>query len=334
MVKAFLIERKSWIMLFVFLQLLLLLISYLDASISLTSITYVVFLSTLIMTVFFIVRYRIETAFYRKLENRENDLELWSIPEANSPFEKVVEQNIAREIEKLQEAVSKKQIAIEQEKDDLLSWIHEVKTPLTVMSLMIERLEDREAKAELTYEWLRIHLLLDQQLHRKRISFIESDVYIERVNLESMVFGEIKTLRSWCIRKGIGFEIDLEVEQVLSDAKWLAFIVRQLLTNAVKYSSSSDLSITSLVREGQTILKIRDYGQGIDPQDLPRIFDKGFTSTTRHADHAATGMGLYLARKVADALHITLEVQSETGVGTTVNVLFPSANKFESTRGV
>ncbi|MCA0987541.1 sensor histidine kinase [Guptibacillus algicola] len=334
MVKAFLIERSSWIMLFVSLQLLLLLISYLDASIALTSMTYVVFLSTLIMTVFFIIRYRIETAFYRKLRDRENDLELWSLPEANSPFEKVVEQTIALEIEKLQEAISKKQIAIEQEKDDLLSWIHEVKTPLTVMSLMIERLEDKEAKAELTYEWLRIHLLLDQQLHSKRISFIQSDVYIERVDLESTLFGEIKTLRSWCIRKGIGFEIDLEVEEVLSDAKWLAFIMRQLLTNAVKYSNSSDLSITSSISGNQTVLRIRDYGQGIDSQDLPRIFDKGFTSTTRHSDHAATGMGLYLARKVAEALHITLEVQSESGVGTTVTVIFPSANEFESTRGV
>ncbi|WP_377890021.1 sensor histidine kinase [Alkalihalobacillus sp. R86527] len=334
MVKAFLIERKSWIGLFLFLQLLLLLVSYVDESISLTSITYVVFLSTFIMMVFFLIRYRIETEFYRKLEDRENDLELWSIPEASSPFEKVVERNIASEIEKLQDAVSRNQVAIEQEKDDLLSWIHEVKTPLTVMSLMIERLEDKEAKAQLTYEWLRIHLLLDQQLHQKRISFIESDVYIERVNLESILFGEIKTLKSWCIRKGIGFEIALEVEEVLSDAKWLAFIVRQLLTNAVKYSSSSDLSVTSNMVGEQLVLYVTDYGQGIDAQDLPRIFDKGFTSTTRHSDHAATGMGLYLARKVADALHIKIEVESKVSEGTTMKVIFPKANEFESTRGV
>ncbi|WP_270181377.1 sensor histidine kinase [Alkalihalobacillus sp. CinArs1] len=334
MIKTFLIERRSWIGLFLFLQLLLLLTSYVDQSISFSSILYVVFLSTLIMTIFLVMRYRNETTFYGELEQRENNLERWSVPEANSPFEQIVERNLVSEIEKLQEEVSRKQVAIEQEKDDMLSWIHEVKTPLTVMSLMIERLEDKEAKAQLTYEWLRIHLLLDQQLHQKRISFIETDVYIERVNLESILFGEIKTLRSWCIRKGIGFEIDLDVEEVLSDAKWLAFIIRQLLSNAVKYSDSSDLNITSTMIQDQAVLIITDYGRGIDSQDLPRIFDKGFTSTTRHSDHAATGMGLYLARKVADALHSKLEVESEAGVGTTVKVIFPNANKVESIRGV
>lgn len=91
-----------------------------------------------------------------------------------------------------------------QEKDELLAWIHEIKTPLTAMHLIIERLENREVKANLTFEWLRIHLLLDQQLHQKRIFFIENDMYIEHLDLESLIFNEIKTLQAWCMQKILG----------------------------------------------------------------------------------------------------------------------------------
>lgn len=73
---------------------------------------------------------------------------------------------------------------------------------------------------------LRIHLLLDQRLHQRRIPFIENDLYIENTDLETIIFDEIKTPQSWCIQKGIGFDIHLEVTEVLSDAKWLAFIMK------------------------------------------------------------------------------------------------------------
>src|SRR5699024_1845774 len=109
------------------------------------------------------------------------------------------------------------------------------KTPLTAMQLMIERVEDKKVKEQLKYEWLRTHLLLDQQLHQKRILFIENDLYIEQTILEPLIFQEIKALQAWCMRKGIGFDVSLQEETVLTDTKWLAFIIRQLLTNAIKY---------------------------------------------------------------------------------------------------
>ena len=196
------------------------------------------------------------------------------------------------------------------------------------MHLMIDRLDDEMMKTHLTYEWLRIHLLLDQQLHQKRIPSIENDLYIENTDLETLIFAEIKTLQSWCIQKGIGFDIQLEITEVLSDAKWLAFIIRQLLTNAVKYSAAADIMITSYQQAEQTILEVKDFGRGIDPRDIPRIFDRGFTSTTMHQDHAATGMGLYLAKKAAQSLLIHIHVKSELGTGTTFTLTFPKRNEF------
>jgi OmpR family two-component system bacitracin resistance sensor histidine kinase BceS len=281
-----------------------------------------------------IIRYHKETRFYKSLEERDNNLDLTSIASPESPFEKIIENSMTNQADLLKQAASQNLMALEQEKDDLLSWIHEVKTPLTAMHLMIDRLDDEMMKTHLTYEWLRIHLLLDQQLHQRRIPFIENDLYIEHTDVEMIIFNEIRTLQSWCIQKGIGFDIHLEVAEVLSDAKWLAFILRQLLTNAVKYSKASDIIITSYQRADQTILEVKDSGRGIDPKDVPRIFDKGFTSTAMHQDNAATGMGLYLAKKAAQSLLIHIHVQSALGEGTAFTLTFPQRNEFVSISGV
>lgn len=334
MIRNFLIERVSWILLFAALQVFGLFIAYIDATIPFGSILYISFLSSLLFAVFLFFRYFKETRFYRSLEDWESSLDLSEVAEPVSPFETIVERSITEQTALLKAELSENRIHLKQEKDDLLSWIHEVKTPLTAMQLMIGRVENESLKAQLNQEWLRIHLLLDQQLHQKRLTVIENDLYIEQINLESIVFTEIKTVQSWCIQKGIGFDIQLNITDVLSDAKWLSFIIRQLLTNAIKYSDASDIQIRSYSQDGQTFLDIVDQGRGIDPKDLPRIFDKGFTSTTNHREQASTGIGLYLAKKAAVPLLIKIDVESKIGQGTTATLSFPKQNEFVNLQGM
>ncbi|MFY0761233.1 sensor histidine kinase [Metabacillus dongyingensis] len=328
MILCFLKERRSWILFFIIIHFFILFIAFIDSAIPVQSVLYIVFLSMIAFIIFLSVRYNKETAFYKSLADRENNLDISSIPAPESPFEQLVEKTLSEQAQSLKTDALHNRIALEQEKDELLSWIHEVKTPLTAMHLMIERMEDDVMKTHLTYEWLRIHLLLDQQLHQKRIPFIENDLYIETVDLESVIFSEIKTLQAWCIQKGIGFDIQLEQKEVLSDAKWLAFIIRQILTNAVKYSVASDIIIKCWKQDDQVRVQVKDSGRGIDPKDLPRIFDKGFTSTINHHDHAATGMGLYLAKKAAIPLLIDIHVQSIIHTETAFTLTFPKRNDF------
>ncbi|MDM5293454.1 sensor histidine kinase [Peribacillus simplex] len=328
MIRKYFLERFSWITFYILLHLFFIFVAFLDSAIPLKPILYIVFLSLIMFSIFLIFRYKKETYFYKSLEAREDSLDITNIPEPESPFEKIIENSIINQTEILKQSAAIGQMTLEQEKDELLSWIHEVKTPLTAMHLMIDRLDDELLKSHLTYEWLRIHLLLDQQLHQRRIPFIENDLYIENTDLETIIFDEIKTLQSWCIQKGIGFDIQLDVTEVLSDAKWLAFIMRQLLTNSIKYSENSDITIFSHEQAEQTILEVKDSGRGIDPKDIPRIFDKGFTSTTNHRDHAATGMGLYLTKKAAESLFISIAVKSKLGTGTTITLTFPKRNDF------
>lgn len=334
MIKQYLIERRSWIILFISLQLLTLFIAAIDPSITIRPVLYIVFLSTVILVIFFIVRYQKETAFYKSLEAWDSDYELADIKKPGSPFETIVAVRLEAQTNTYQKELSKHTTRLEQEKDELLSWIHEVKTPLTAMQLMIERVEDSKVKQQLKYEWMRTHLLLDRQLHQKRIPFIENDLYMEETNLEPLISREIKTLQAWCMRKGIGFDIDLQFPVVLTDAKWLALIIRQLLTNAIKYTENADIAITSYQEEQHTTLAIQDYGRGIDAKDLPRIFDRGFTSTTTHHDTSSSGMGLYLVKKAAKPLNISIGVQSSVGVGTVFTLTFPNKNEFVAITGM
>ncbi|KHE69763.1 histidine kinase, partial [Halobacillus sp. BBL2006] len=171
MIRRFLFERVSWIFMFLLLQALALLLTYVDPTIPMTSVFYYIFLSLLIFIVFLVVRYHQETVFYQQLKERDNDLDLTSVPEASRPFEEIIESAMTEQIESLKQKASEHQMLLEQEKDELLSWIHEVKTPMTAIHLIIDRIDDPKIKSQLTYEWLRIHLLLDQQLHQKRMPF-------------------------------------------------------------------------------------------------------------------------------------------------------------------
>ncbi|MCE3201703.1 sensor histidine kinase [Paenibacillus sonchi] len=328
MIRKYIKEKLSWLLLLGGLQIIFLFVAYVDSSIPFLSVLYIVGLNIMVCTAFVFLRYHKETRFYQRMCAWDEVYDLSTFKEANSPFERMVQEAVNAQTERYRRESSANFQLLEQEKDDLLSWIHEVKTPLTAMQLMIERLTDETLKPKLMYEWLRVHHLLDQQLHQKRIPFMRNDLYIEMIRLEPVLNKEIQALKSWCIPKRIGFDVDLAVEEVLTDGKWLGFILRQLLTNAVKYSENSDILIHSRETAGHTVLIIEDHGRGIDPKDLPRIYDKGFTSTTGRQEGAATGMGLYLTKQVAEPLLIGIHADSMVGEGTAFTLTFPRKNDF------
>ncbi|GBF72576.1 two-component sensor histidine kinase [Paenibacillus sp. 598K] len=334
MIRSFLVERRSWLLLLLFIHLLPPLIAAIDVSIPLLPVLYITLLSGLVCLVFLIARYPRETRFYRQLRDWDPSDGTAALAEADHPLARIVEAAISEQAQHYKREAARQGELLEQEKDELLSWIHEVKTPLTAMQLGMERVSDPVVKARLAYEWLRIHHLLDQQLHQRRLPYMDNDLFIERTKLAPIVVQEIQPLRSWCMQKGIGFEMDLQAEYVLTDAKWLGFIIRQLLTNAVKYSDTGDIAVISREANDQVIVEVRDVGRGISAKDLPRIFDRGFTSTSMHQDSAATGMGLYLAHKAALNLHIRIEVESVSSSGSTFRLRFPVANEMSRMGGM
>ncbi|WP_237658370.1 sensor histidine kinase [Ureibacillus xyleni] len=264
------------------------------------------------------------------LGNLSNGYDVLSDDATFSPFQKMYVEHIVEVLEEKDALLNQSKIQLQEDSEDLLAWVHEMKTPLTALKLMIEQTEDTNLRKKLENEWMRIHLLLDQQLHNSRLAFIEKDNRLEKISLRTIVYKEIREFHSWCMEKGIGFQVEDLKEEVITDSKWLAFIVRQLLSNAIKYShQNQDINIfTTIDDSGHLLLHIQDYGVGIRQEDLPRIFHKSYTGTIGRESVQSTGMGLYLAKNASQKLGIQIIVQSTKDEGSIFTLQFPTENEY------
>lgn len=323
MISLFIKQYFSVLLFVVMLQGILNLILFLDSGFQDVSLFYVNIVWLVLVLSYFSWRYVKDMKMMKGYVKRKGD------------YLAAIREDYEEQLEKKNAEVQEQKLIVLERQDELLAWVHEMKSPLTALQLLMEKIEDVELKERIENEWLRLYLLLDQQLHATRLMTIELDNRIEKVQVKEVVIQEIKALRSWCFEKQIAIELDLASEIVQSDAKWLGFIIRQILSNAVKYSDvGGEVRVSAHVVDEQTVLVIQDDGIGIKREDLPRVFRKSYTGTIGRETSSATGMGLYLAKQAADSLHIVLTIDSTEGVGTSVKMAFPKINDYQKTLGM
>lgn len=326
MIKYFLKERWIWILLFVVMQSIILLTSWLDVAISFKSALYLIGINLIVFVLFLWLIFTRETRFYHALKHKMPIKEIEHKELNQSTYEKIVFDYIQLYDERTRRTIHNQNKEIQATKNDLLDWIHEVKTPITAMKLLLDQIEDQTLKKNLLFEWSRIDYLLDQQLYIRRLSSKSNDFYFGHYALKDIVINEIQHARNISMAKGIGYDIQIEDEKVYTDEKWCRTVIRQLISNALKYTENSDIRISTYEQHDQIHLKIQDFGRGIKARDLPRIFERGFTSTTNRRESTATGMGLYLVKEITEGLSIKVNVKSTYGEGTTVLLIFPKQN--------
>ena len=207
-------------------------------------------------------------------------------------------------------------------------WVHEVKTPLATSKLILNQMHGNEADA-LKRELERTQGLVEQALYAAKSDSLSKDYLIGEVSVNELVRGACKSNMQLLCAKNISLSIDVDPElKVLADKTWLEFIISQVLVNSAKYDASSIEFIAKSNDPsemiGETILEIKDDGCGIPAEDVPRVFDRGFTGEVGRTHGAATGMGLYLAAVMCSQMGIGISLSSEEGVGTRVNLSFPN----------
>ena len=193
-------------------------------------------------------------------------------------------------------------------------WVHQIKTPISAMRLMLQS-EDSESNRRLSDELMKIEQYVNMALCYVRLESSGNDLVIKHYSLDDIVKKSVRKFSTQFIGKklSLGYkELDTDV---LTDEKWLSFIIKQLLSNAIKYTAKGSVSIYMKPDTDRKILCIADTGIGIDPADLPRIFDNGYTGLNGRYDMKASGIGLYLCRCIADMLGITFTAVSELGKG-------------------
>ena len=219
-------------------------------------------------------------------------------------------------------------------------WVHQIKTPISAMKLLLEAereelgqlMCDEEQQAafkELSDnldsfedELFRIEEYVSMALQYQRVSSTENDFVLEKISLDGVIRDTIKKYAKIMIRRHIGINYSGTKKQVYTDEKWLEFILEQILSNAIKYTPKGFVTIETTEEKDRFFITIKDTGIGIKAEDLPRVFEKGYTGYNGHADKKATGIGLYLCKQMADKLGHTIRVESELGKGTKVWIGF------------
>lgn len=195
-------------------------------------------------------------------------------------------------------------------------WAHQIKTPIAAMRLLLQDADTDEQRA-LLEQVQSVEQYVEMVLGYLRLESPSSDYVIRNYALDDIVRQAVRKYASQFIRRRLRLEYTPLNVSVITDEKWLLFVIEQVLSNALKYTRSGSVSITL---EAPKTLCIRDTGIGIASEDLPRVFEKGFTGCNGRTDKRATGIGLYLCRRILEKLGHTIAITSTVGEGTTVRI--------------
>lgn len=243
----------------------------------------------------------------------EQSLETADLPKAETPLEKIYQEIIRDQEKRCQREQKESREKLVRSREYYTRWSHQIKTPIAAMELLLQE-EPADVRA-LKRELLKTSQYVEMALSYQRMEGDGNDLVIQRYELRPVVMQAVKKVSPLLIHKHISFSAGDLSGEVLTDEKWLVFVLEQLLTNASKYTKEG-----GSVRIGKEngLLVLRDTGIGIRPEDLPRIFEWGYTGYNGRLDKRSTGVGLALVKQVMEMLGNKMEIRSVLGEGTEV----------------
>ena len=201
-------------------------------------------------------------------------------------------------------------------------WAHQIKTPIAAMQLLLSN-DDSEQNKALLAELFKIEQYVEMVLSYLRLDSNSTDYVIKYYSLDKIVKQSVRKYAPLFIQKKISLDLKEINCDVLTDEKWLSFVIEQILSNALKYTKKCKISI--YLTEPKTLV-IEDTGIGIASEDLPRIGEKGFTGYNGRTDKKATGLGLYLCKRILTKLSHSIKIESGVGIGTKVFIDLDNVN--------
>ena len=321
--KKWLLDRLKYMALFVLSGLILIFIMILTKQ-SLEFIWYTILLCGFIDTCFFIIDFLIYHERYQKLYTAYLNLDI-SLNELPKPGDYIEEsyQELLLELFDRKSAIYSNMMKSEAESEDYYTlWVHQIKTPIAAMKLLLQSDNWKSNPRLLEQELFKINQYAEMALHYSHLHNMSSDLVLKEQDLYEIVKQALKKYSISFIEKKLDLDFQEFHRSLVTDEKWLGFIIEQILSNCIKYTITGKIGI-AFREDGEKCLRISDTGIGIREEDLPRIFEKGFTGYNGHMDKKSTGIGLYLCQKAADMLGITMKLESTVGKGTTFCLLFP-----------
>lgn len=328
----FLSDRKLSILCFSLLMVFISLVINLDTGfeVSVANLLYINLVSIAFFIFYLISRYLYYRNYFKVLNDivrNERDEIINRLPKSKS-YEQILFHEVLEVLYNEQSA--KVQRLHEQKKEYeefITTWVHQVKTPIAVSRLLIENNSSSQGKDTLNSieeELDKIENYIEQALYYSKIDDFSKDYLINEIELNKLVKEAVKKQAKTFINKKITIVIENTDLIVTTDKKWLLFILDQVLSNSLKYTSiGGQIRIYGLIEDKVQKLVIEDNGVGVKPEDLDRVFDKGFTGYNGRENYKATGIGLYLSKKLARKLGHDMSVESKYGEYTKVAIIFP-----------
>ncbi|GAB2535293.1 sensor histidine kinase [Gracilibacillus alcaliphilus] len=303
----------------------ILLIYWLDGYPNLLPALYAIFLGFCLLGGYLVYRYLNQRIFYQRLSRPLESLDASLQKTEQTPISEAMDQLLRTQYKHYQEQIKR----IEQERENHLKlmdqWVHQMKTPLSVIELTAQNL-DEPVSSSIREETERMKTGLHTILYMARLRTIEQDFHIKPILLSRLVHEVNGEHKRFYIRNQVYPKIEESRKgiTVQTDGKWLFFILSQLVLNAVKYSAgkSNRIVISIYEQEREAVLEVTDYGVGIPMTDQKRIFDAFFTGENGRHFRESTGMGLYLAKEAIQHLEHRIEIDSVVGEGSTFRIIF------------
>lgn len=258
-------------------------------------------------------RFRRVHEAYRRLEQLP-ELTREQLPQGKSQTERDCAALLEKQLEDMARLQTASADRFTTQTDYFSAWAHQIKTPIAAMGLKLQN-EDSPLARGLRGDLNRIAQYVEMAMTYLRLDAETGDYVLKTQDLDPIIRGAVRRFAGEFIDRKLRLRQQETGQTVLTDEKWLSFVLEQLLSNALKYTPGGEISI--FWQESDTLV-IRDTGIGIAPEDLPRIFEKGFTGYNGRSDKKASGIGLYLCKRVCDRLGHGISIASALGEGTTV----------------
>ena len=233
-------------------------------------------------------------------------------------------QNIIKNLKEQNSELKSQERIFKQEMSDYYSmWVHQIKTPIAAMHVLQQTLEEEYPEQkyikEIKLELFKIEQYVEMVLTYLRMGEMSGDLKFEKYSLDAIVRQVIRKYSQIFILRKIHLQYAKTSQCIVTDEKWLQFVLEQVLSNALKYTKDGGMIfIYTEEKENKKCLVIEDSGIGIQAEDLPRVFEKGFTGYNGRADKKSTGIGLYMCKKIMERLNHQIWIESEVDKGTKV----------------
>lgn len=325
--KLFIREHSLLIIIQLIQFTLIFLIYWLDGYHRLNPALYGIFLGFFILGCYLSYQYYSRRQFYRRLSQPIESLDESLQETEQAPVSEALKALLREQYKHYQTQIKKLESAQEEHLTFMDHWVHQMKTPLSVIELCAQNLDEPDS-SNIREETERMKSGLNTVLYMARLRSIEQDFHIKPVHLSTMIHEVNGEYKRFYIRNNVYPKLQVNKDLIVeTDEKWIYFMLTQLINNAVKYSAGkrNHILLSLYEKENEAVLEVKDYGVGIPSTDLKRVFTAFFTGENGRKFRESTGMGLYLTKEAAEHLGHRIEFDSTVGEGTTFRIIFSVA---------